>query len=200
MEDVEDFEGFTPEDCDLSLKLKNYLEQILKSRLSKASPKLKKKIQRIGKSKNSSLSQLSKGQPNQINLLTSWQIREQHLFDTPHTVLDHAHWFEKVMEEFVVKNKSTDLSYRYYRKLVNLESHVNATMFISDSNRLTSQFLWEQLVHQTTTVGSTKWWLERTLTQSPLFCWATHRKVWERTGWKRQRGKNSFPFRYVTND
>ncbi|XP_050733502.1 uncharacterized protein LOC127007039 isoform X2 [Eriocheir sinensis] len=192
MEDVEDFGGFTPEDCDLSLKVKNCLEQIIKARPSNAAPKLKKKIQRNGrKSGKSSLSQLSKGQPDQINLLTSWQVREQHSSDPPHTALDHAHWFEKVVEDSGDKNKSIDLSYRYYTKLVNLESSVNATMFISDSNRLTSQCLWEQLVHRTTTRGSTKWWIEKTLTLSPLFCSVTHRKVWERTGLRRQGGTSS---------
>lgn len=195
MEDVEDFGGFTPEDCDLSLKLKNCLEQIIKARPSNAAPKLKKKIQRKRwKSRNSSLSQLSKGQPDQINLLTSWQVREPHSSDTPHTVLDHAHWFEKVVKDFGDKNESIDLSYRYYTKLVNLESSVNATMFISDSNRLTSQCLWEHLVHRTTTGGSTKWWMERTLSLSPLFCSVTHRKVWERTGLNRQGGKKSILF------
>lgn len=190
MEEVGDFEGFTPEHCVASLKFKSCLEQILKAKLSNTSRRTKiKRKKRRGRPKKSSVSlQPSKGQAKRKTLLNYWELREQYTSGAPHTVLDHAHWFEKVIEGFGDRNKSTDLNYQQYIKLTSLESSVNATMFISVSNEFTSQQLWEQLVHRTTS-KVTKGWMETTLNQSPLFYLVTHRNVWERTGLKCQGGK-----------
>lgn len=193
MEEVKDFEGFTPDECEITLKLINSLKHILNTSLSNASTKIRKKKKRgRGKSKCPSQSQFSQDKPDQTNLLTFWELRDQSSTDTPHTVLDHAHWFKKVLEDYYGQCKSKDLTYQNYIKLVSLESSVNTTMFISDSNELTSQRLWDQLVHRVTAKGS-KYWMERTLNISPLFYLFPHRKVWERTGQKSQ-GKKLFYF------
>lgn len=183
MEEVLDFEGFTPEDCGRSLKLKTCIEQILTARPARK----KKKVVKRWRVRKSNLSpSLLIDQPDQPDLLKFWHLKAQNTSDTPHTVLDHATWFERILADSGEINM--DLTYRQYTKLVNLESSVNATMFVSDSNELTSQRLWKQLSHRTTN-RIRRLRMEKTLNLSPLFSIATHRKVWERTGLKCQGGK-----------
>lgn len=221
MEEIEDFEGFAPEDCDLSLKLRTCIEQILtkktgrknrkkrgkKRKNSSQAPELeqvvsgepsdtstvveKKKKRKQERVKNpSSSTEVSRSGTDQTDSLKFWHLKEFQSSDTPQTVLDHGHWFEKVMETSSDKENYMNLSYQQYVKLAGLEGSVNVIMFISASNMFTTQHLWEQHVLRMTTRVS-KRWVERELNTSPLFNLSPHGNVWERTGVKCQGGKKS---------
>ncbi|KAK8388039.1 hypothetical protein O3P69_020131 [Scylla paramamosain] len=175
MEEVPDFEGFTLNDYLLSMRCKRSHEETLK---------------RNSICHHSSTTEMRKGRPcnHTINreirtdTLRFWQVKEQYTFDIPHTACDNGSWFEKVMTDLSNdRHQKLELTYCHYKKVVNLESSVNITMFMSDCNEITTQFLWEQLV-QRITGRISKRWLEVTLILSPLFSFDDVRKVWKRKG------------------
>ncbi|XP_063875442.1 mucin-17-like [Scylla paramamosain] len=175
MEEVLDFEGFTLNDYLLSMRCKRNHEETLK---------------RNSICHHSSTTEMRKGRPcnHTINreirtdTLRFWQVKEQYTFDIPHTACDNGSWFEKVMTDLSNdRHQKLELTYCHYKKVVNLESSVNITMFMSDCNEITTQFLWEQLV-QRITGRISKRWLEVTLILSPLFSFDDVRKVWKRKG------------------
>lgn len=197
MEEVADFEGFTTEDCLINVKHKRiFREQIAKenSVIPHSSPTKIRKRQRRWKNKSPNKSPpsilLSKW-VNRADFLKFWHVKEQYTFDTPHTVHDHARWFEKVLADLCNdKDDEIALTYQQYTKLVSLESNVNTTMFLNDCSEVTSQCLWKQL-GQRNTGRVSKWWLKSTLKLSPLFSRGRRRKVWERQGITCKGGKNT---------
>lgn len=196
MDEIADFEGFTADDGLINLKCKRiYVEQIAKknSVIPHFSTTKLKKIQRREKHEIPlKAPKLLSKRVSRTGLLKFWHVKEQYTFDTPHTVHDHAQWFEKVVADLGNDKDSKELqiTYQQYTKLVSLESSVNATMFINDCSNITSHHLWKQLGRPNSGRVS-KWWLKSTLALSPLFSCGRHQKVWERRGITYQGGKNA---------
>ena len=187
MDEVADFEGFISDDSLASAKRKNiFMEQIAK----KNSVSCRFSASEIKREKRRKYQKTY----NQTFLLKYWNVKEKYVFDTLHPVHDHAQWFDEVKAEKVEK---LQLPYHKFIKLVKLESHVNATMFINNCNEITTRCLWKKLDHQTKTRLS-KLCLEKALTLSPLFSLGRHRKLWERLGFTHQEGKNIIYSSYET--
>ncbi|XP_045111295.1 uncharacterized protein LOC123504644 isoform X3 [Portunus trituberculatus] len=188
MEEVSDFEGFTIEDCLFSMRFKRNSEEMLK---------------RNCVSHHSSITEMRRGRPNNhtikretcTDIRKFWQIKEQYTFDTPHTVCDHGSWFEKITADLCNDiHQKLELNYKCYKKVVNLESCANITMFLNDCSEITTQRLWEHLVQQIKG-RFTKSWLELTLIISPLFFFDDIHKVWKRKGISNCEGKKEiYPF------
>lgn len=183
MEEIQDFEGFTLDDCLLSKEYMRNREKVL---------------ERNYVCHHSSTTEVRKARPGihsikretRTDILRFWQVREQYLFDTPHTAYDHGTWFEKIMADLCDDHhQKLELTYQRYNKVVDLESSVNIIMFITDCSEITTQCLLEQLVPRITS-RINKSWLESTLMLSPLFSFNNIRKVWKRKGISHCEGKN----------
>lgn len=224
MEEVEDFEGFAPEDCDISVKLRTCIEQILKKSPSYIFTKINRKKKKGWKRKKLSQSPQLEQDLSARSSDTPTEIEKERKEKNPslspqssvgQTEQTNSLKFWQLKELHSPDSPQTVLDHAYWfekimtacsdkEKYTDLTYQQYTKLASLEGSVNVIMFISASKLFTTQrlweehihriTKRVSKEWMERELNSSPLFYLSPHRNVWERTGVKRQGGKKSLLF------